>query len=163
MSSLSLALLVVNSIAAATIMWFGQREERVIILVAIAYVCLPPLVHDYQFNTFRYGVFALEVVWMFVLLWGALRLDRWWPLVAASAQLLALLSHILPLLFFKVYLWSAVTVRLGLWAVVSLILLMGAWEAWAHWAVTFGGEVRGKRLEVRNRVRIRPALVRKRY
>lgn len=163
MSSLSLALLVANLIAAATILWFGRREERVIILVAIAYVCLPPLVYDYQFNTFRYGVFLLEVVWMCVLLWGSLRLDRWWPLVAASAQLLALLSHILPFLFFKVYLWSAVTVRLGLWAVVSFVLLLGAWEAWAHWAVTFKGVTRGNRMEVRNRNTVSATLVRKRY
>lgn len=150
MSLLSLALLIANALAAVALMLFGRKEERVIVLVAIAYVCLPPLVHQYQFNTFRYGVFVLEVVWMCVLIWGSLRVDRWWPLVAASIQFLALLSHILPFFFFKIYLWSAVTVRLGLWAVVSLILLMGAWEAWAHWAVTFKGVTRGKRMEVRD-------------
>jgi len=160
MQTFSLALLLANVLAACVLFRFGHREERVIIVTAIAYVLLPPFVYQFQFATFRYGVFGLELVWMVALLWAAMKLDRWWPLLAASAQLLSCLSHLLPLLIFEVYLWSSVTVRLGLWAVVSLILLIGSWETWAHWVVTFEGEARGKRVEVRNRSPIRPTLVR---
>lgn len=160
MSLLTLAILVANAFAAITLLRFGQREERVIVLATIAYVCLPPLVAQFHFQTFRYGIFGVEIVWMIALFWGAMRLERWWPLMAAAAQVVTCLSHILTLFLFEMYLWSAVTLRLGLWFVVSLILLMGSWEAWAHWAVTFKGEVRGKRMEFRDRFRLRKTLVR---
>lgn len=148
MTALSLALLLANCLAAMMLLRFGRREERVIILTVIAYVCLPPFVYELQIGTFRYAVFALELVWMGALFWGVMRLDRWWPILAAGAQLLACLSHLLPFVLFDLYVWSTVTVRLAIWAFVSLILLVGSWEAWAHWAVTFKGETRGERVEV---------------
>lgn len=143
-----LVVLGINALTAAALYKVGGREERAIVLTAIAYVCLPPLVHGFQIGTFRYGVFGLEVLWLVVLVWGVIRLERWWPILASGAQLLSCMSHILPLFWADIYVWSTVTVRFALWALISLILLMGTWETWAHSIVTIKGSGNGKRVEV---------------
>src|SRR5690606_25160939 len=106
-----------------------------------------------QTGTFRYGVFGLEMALPCILPVTALRVDRWWQIAATGAQAWACLTHIVPLAMVDVYVWSTVTIRIWLWAVVSFLLLAGAWETWAHSALTIKGMGNGKRVEVRKRVR----------
>lgn len=150
---ISWLLFATNIVAAFLMLRFGKREEKAVIWVATAYIALPPLVYGLQIGTFRYGVFALEMVLLYTLLVTALRIDRWWSIAATGAQALACLTHIVPLAMVDVYVWSTVTIRIWLWAVVSFLLLAGAWETWAHSALTIKGMGNGKRVEVRKRVR----------
>lgn len=129
------ALFAANLIAISMLLRFGTREEQAVALAGVACICLPPLIHELQIGTFRYGVFGLELGLLATLLVATARVARWWPILASGAQLLACLSHIIPHLMADIYVWSTVTVRLGIWAFVSLFMLFGAWETWAHRAV----------------------------
>lgn len=137
-----------NILAGSLLLAFGKPEERTAVFATIAYVALPPLVYGLQIGTFRYGVFTLEVMLLGVFIYAGFKTDRWWPLWAAGAQLLTCLTHFVAINTSVFQVWGAVTVRLGLWAVVSIILLLGAWEAWSRHAVVSRGLTLGDKLEI---------------
>ncbi|MNN97095.1 hypothetical protein D3C81_2161920 [compost metagenome] len=60
-----------------------------------------------------------------------MRSTRWWLVLAAALQLLVVCTHLLPFLSSQLTAWTGVTVRLALWALISLTIFGGAWEAMA--------------------------------
>lgn len=138
---MSFAALLSNFVAGILLFYFGTKEERAVVVVAVAYVLLPPVIYGFAVGAFRYGVFILEIALLIAFVYAALKIDRWWLIVAAGAQLLTCMTHIAALHDSLIYTWSAVTVRLGLWALVSIILFLGAWETWAHRAFSSKGVV----------------------
>lgn len=136
---MAVAALLTNTIAGILILLHGTKEERTVVIVGVSYVLLPPLIFSYTVGAFRYGIFGLEIALLIALGYAALKNDRWWLIVASGAQLLTCLTHIVSFHDDLIYTWSAVTVRMGLWIVVSLFLLLGAWETWAHRALNSKG------------------------
>ena len=67
---------------------------------------------------------------MFCLLAGlALRYDRWWLLLAAGAQLIALSTHFAGVAGSDALLWSIVSTRMVVWFELLLLAVFGVWEA----------------------------------
>lgn len=124
-------LLVFNLVALGAVAWRGDRCERITVAVILAAILVEPFLQPIQISTWRIGV-AVGNVALFLALWLlAERAERWWLVFAASIQLLIVATHLIPLTTDQSYTWSGVSLRLGLWSVLSLILFVGAWEAWA--------------------------------
>jgi len=110
-------------------LWRGGWPERVagagILVTAIA----APIVQQSPFMADTdLGVFALDLGLFFVLLWVALRSDRWWPLFATAFMLLAVVTHLAVMLSSAIREFTYVTAT-TLWGyLVVYSLAFGLWE-----------------------------------
>ena len=145
---ISIALAGLNLCAAFVFLCFGTKVERAIVAAIIAYISLPPLIYTFQIDTFRYGIFVLELALLSVFVVGGVRADRWWLILATGTQVIVCLTHIVGIKASIFYEWSAITLRLGLWALITLILLLGAWETWSRRIGSTTERPIGEKLEV---------------
>lgn len=73
-------------------LWRGGRPERLVSIANVAAWFLTPLAH--QWLDPNWGVFAVDLAFLAVLLWLALTTDRTWLLFAAAFQLLGVVIHV---------------------------------------------------------------------
>jgi hypothetical protein len=59
------------------------------------------------------------------------RRGRWWLVLATSAQLGVIITHIIPLIAPGDSVMASYALRMGFWIVISFAFFIGAWEAWA--------------------------------
>lgn len=113
----------------ALLLWKGRTPERMVVVALFALQWGTPLVDHLFIGHFRWGVAALSFA-MFGLLVGlALRYDRWWLLLAAGAQLIAVSTHLAGIAGSDALLWSIVSTRMVVWFELLLLALFGVWEA----------------------------------
>lgn len=130
--AVALTLLALNLVGAAGILRWGRGEERALIALIAVYVLATPWLEVFEINTIRIGVFVAEIVLLTALFWTSGRISRWWVVSACGAQLIAVLSHLMPFVLSDLYIWTSVALRRYAWAMVSLSMLAGVWETWAH-------------------------------
>lgn len=65
-----------------------------------------------------------------IVIWLALRSDRWWPLVAAASLTLCVVVELLERMNPGLSEYAAASAQLGLWIVVYLALVAGVGERW---------------------------------
>lgn len=129
---LAVTLLLLNALAGSLLLRFGTWSERFIVAVVSAYILANPLIYTWTIGgTFRIVTFLTELVLFCALWWCAEKVDRWWLITAAGAQLIVAFSHVIPLVISGIYVWTDVSIRLAAWTVISAALLGGAWETWA--------------------------------
>lgn len=129
---LAVTLLLLNALAGSLLLRFGTWSERFIVAVVSAYIIANPLIYTWTIGgTFRIVTFLTELVLFCALWWCAEKVDRWWLITAAGAQLIVAFSHVIPLVISGIYVWTDVSIRLAAWTVISAALLGGAWETWA--------------------------------
>lgn len=120
-----------NIAGLAFLVWRGGRVERYAAALLATYILVEPLVLPLQLSTWRIGLAGLNLA-LFAGLWRlSVRSHRWWLVLAAALQLLVVCTHLLPFLSSQLTAWTGVTVRLALWALISLTIFGGAWEAMA--------------------------------
>lgn len=86
-------------IACAWTFWRGGKPERLAAFAVFAGWMLSAVLTDTRhWNTPQYAVFAVDAVVLAVLLWIAIRSDRFWPMWAAGLQLIGTSSHFVMLL-----------------------------------------------------------------
>ncbi|WAC59500.1 hypothetical protein [Brevundimonas sp. SL130] len=78
---------------------------------------------------FRWAVALVSAGLLAWLAQLSLRYDRWWLLLAAGAQLLALGTHVSALVGPDALTWSIVTTRMVAWVEIMVLGLFGVWEA----------------------------------
>ena len=106
----------------------GGKGDRFAVATIAVLMFAEPVVQPFQIGTWRAGLFALNLL-AFLLLWRlSERFDRWWIIIAASAQLLIVVSHLLPLMAPGQYNWTLATLRLFLWTIVALACVLGVYE-----------------------------------
>ena len=128
-SPLSLFLLGLTYGVMALLLWKGRMPERIALVALVVLNWGTPLVDHLFIGHFRWGVAILSVS-MFCLLVGlALRYDRWWLLLAAGAQLIAVSTHLAGIAGSDALLWSIVSTRMVVWFELLLLALFGVWEA----------------------------------
>ena len=129
---LSLTLLAANLVALALILRTGDGWERAAVLLVTAAIFATPLVEHIHLGNSRVGVAAVDIG-LFIGLWLlAERGDRWWLTAAAGFQLISVGTFAIPWIIPDTFLvWTGVTIRLLVWGLISIILLVGAWESWA--------------------------------
>lgn len=126
-----LVLLAANLIAALLLVWKGGRPERIAAVLILALLVLEPLAYPVRINAWRVGGGLVNLVFFLGLVWLAERWDRWWLVFVAAFQLLLIVTFLMPLMTDEFSVRTGIAIRLGLWAVISLLLFFGAWEAWA--------------------------------
>lgn len=126
-------LFAISVIALAMLLVAGKTAERVaavtliVLMFASPYLAREgPVVHALISGT----AFA-------VLVFLALRYDRWWLIVAAGLQLVVFSTHFAPLLIPQKTIWGAVTLRIIIWQALMALCLFGIGESrWASYANT---------------------------
>lgn len=128
-SPLSLLLECLTYVAMALLLWKGRTPERIVVVALFMLQWGTPLVDGLFIGHFSWGVAILSFA-MFCLLAGlALRYDRWWLLLAAGAQLIALSTHFAGVAGSDALLWSIVSTRMVVWFELLLLAVFGVWEA----------------------------------
>ena len=145
---LALLLFALNLIGGLAVLKWGEINERAIIGVMAVYIFAVPLLEPFEIESIRIGVFGAEVILFACLFVATGRVARWWLIMAAGAQLIAVISHLVPLFVTDLYIWTSVSVRRFAGCVISLSLLLGAWETWARRVVALGGAPNGKTVKI---------------
>lgn len=123
----------VSVIVLAVLLAAGRTPERVAGVTLIALMLLSPylaregpLIHALASGA------ALAV-----LIYLALRYERWWLIGAAGLQLVVFSTHFAPLLISQQTIWGAVTLRIVIWQALMVLCLFGIGECrWAPYAKT---------------------------
>lgn len=128
-SPLSLLLECVTYGVMAFLLWKGRTPERIFVVALFILQWGTPLVDHLFIGHFRWAVAMLSFA-MFCLLVGlSLRYDRWWLLLAAGAQLIAVSTHLAGMVGSDALLWSIVSTRMVVWFELLLLAIFGVWEA----------------------------------
>jgi hypothetical protein len=109
----------------AIAVWRGRDLERLAAGAELATWALTLLVFKSRSESTQWAVLAIDVALFAVLLWIALRSTRYWPLLAAGFQLLALLTHFA----------HAVDALVSGWAYLTAILI---WNYLTLFAIGYG-------------------------
>lgn len=109
----------------AIAVWRGRDLERLAAGAELATWALTLLVFKSRSESTQWAVLAIDVALFAVLLWIALRSTRYWPLLAAGFQLLALITHFA----------HAVDAVVSGWAYLTAILI---WNYLTLFAIGYG-------------------------
>ncbi|MBA3999165.1 hypothetical protein [Brevundimonas sp.] len=125
-------LLPANLIALALLLRFGGRQDRLGAVVFTGALIITPFVDHILWGSWKAGAACVDAL-MLIGFWTlAERYDRWWLVMAAGFQLIAVITFVIP--WFQpgaYFIWTGVTLRIGVWLLLSITLFIGAWEAWA--------------------------------
>ena len=112
-------------------LWRGGRTERAVAVANIvAWIATIVVQNRHNWLDPQWGVFAVDVVFLLLLLWFVVRSSRLWILPAAAFQLLAVVTHAAILADGGVRAWAYVT-ALILWSYLVLITLaVGTYTNW---------------------------------
>lgn len=119
------AILILTAVSIALLLWKGRQPER------LAGLCLLVLMVGSGFVDLQapWRVMALSVTAAVILGWLSLAFDRWWLVFALGLQLLAVATHLIPLVDPDYRIWAAVTLRLTIWVGLMLLALFGVLES----------------------------------
>lgn len=131
MSLATIAIIGLTLTAVIALWRFGAWEERVVGAMVLALLGLVHIVEPLQIGVWRAGVAGLELCFLIAVGWLLYLRDRWWLTALAGFQLISVLTHVTALVAPHHSIWTAVTVRLGVWILICITFFAGAWEAWA--------------------------------
>lgn len=114
-------------LATGFVVWRGGRPERIsAIAMLAAWLGCPYLVQTSDWFDPQWLLFAVDILLFGMLLWFALRTDRYWPMWAAAFQGLGVIMHVTmladPRIVPRAYMSAA-----GMWSyLVVLAVVAGA-------------------------------------
>lgn len=124
-------LLAANAIALGLLLWRGDWPERIGAVLIAGTIAAEPFAQGLHVGTWRLGLLLVNLGLFAGLAVLSEWWDRWWTIFAAVFQLILVLTFLMPVMTSEFSNHTGVVIRLCLWAVISLILFAGAWEAWA--------------------------------
>ena len=128
---LQYGLLAISIVALAMLLMAGKTAERVAAVTLFVLMFASPYLA-------REGPIAhalLSGCALAVLVFLALRYDRWWLIGAAGLQLVVFSTHFAPLLIPQQTIWGAVTLRIVIWQALMALCLFAIGESrWASYA-----------------------------
>ena len=116
-------------LALALLVWKGKRPEREAAAGLFVAQWASGWVDHLVIGQFRWAVAAISISLLALLVRLSLRHQRWWLLLAAGAQILAVGTHISSLMGPDALTWSIVTTRMVAWVEIMVLALFGVWEA----------------------------------
>lgn len=120
-----------NALGFGVLLRWGGRPERVAAMLMIAFIAATPFASALRIGDWRIGTALCDLVLLIGLLVLSERHGRWWLIFAASAQLVVVVTHVVPILASDEFALAGYFLRLGFWLLISITLFFGAWEAWA--------------------------------
>ncbi len=111
--------------------WRGGRPERFVALGMVAGSLATALAEDrLDWVSPQWGILAVDLAYFGLILWFALRSDRWWPLWTAAFQLLAVVTHGAMIADRTVSAWAYLTAGV-IWSYLILASIgVGVWLQW---------------------------------
>lgn len=89
-------------------LWKGDRWLRFVAAVYLAGWIVTPFVAIRDPMSPEWGVMAVDVVVMVLLVWASLKARRVWSLVAAACQMMSVASHIVSIIDLRIYIATLV-------------------------------------------------------
>lgn len=113
--------------------WKGRAPERIAAAACALASVVTPFVISHRWFDPQWGVLAIDLALLAVLLWLSLATDRIWVLFIAAFQLLSVVTHLAILVDHSV---APLPYRRGLviWSYLTLVPL--AWGTWRVWRRT---------------------------
>lgn len=119
-----------NLVAFALILWRGEPIERWTVGVLVVSIVLSDALSTITIGTWRAGVAGTNVVLLTTLWLLAIRANRYWIVLVAAAQLVTVLTHLLPVMTDSHLVGSGYILRRWLWMIQSALFFLGAGEIW---------------------------------
>lgn len=122
---------VLMTAVSAFALWRGGTPERVVAIANLLAWAASNLVEDrQQLFVPQWGILAVDLSFLGVLLWFALRSNRAWPMWAAAFQLLGVVTHGAMTADRSVGGWAYITASI-IWSYLVLVSLgVGTWLHW---------------------------------
>jgi hypothetical protein len=120
-----------NGLAFIAMLRWGAWPERIAAVLTMAYIVVSIFANPLDFGDLQVGIALTDVAYLIGLIVLMERWGRWWLVVAASAQLGVIVTHVLPFMAPGDSVMASYALRMGFWVVISLTFFIGAWEAWA--------------------------------
>jgi hypothetical protein len=109
--------------------WRGQDDERLAAAATLANWAIILVVFQPLSEETQWAMMAVDAVLLVLMVWLALRSNRYWPLFTAGFSLLIVVTHIAHALDTGVSGWAYLTAIL-IWSYLSLFAIgYGAWTA----------------------------------
>ena len=109
--------------------WRGQDDERLAAAATLANWAITLVVFQPLSDETQWAMMAVDAVLLVLMVWLALRSNRYWPLFTAGFALLIVVTHIAHALDTGVSGWAYLTAIL-IWSYLSLFTIgYGAWTA----------------------------------
>jgi hypothetical protein len=128
---IGLLLLAANVLALGPLVWRGGLPDRAAVLSVALYIVAGEFLESVMWGDWRVGSASLDLALLLCLWWLTLRADRWWLVLVTGFQLIAVGTHLIPLVKPGYFFWTGTTIRLVIWGFISISFIVGAWEVWA--------------------------------
>lgn len=119
-----------NLVAFALILWRGEPIERWTVGVLVVSIVLSDALSSVSVGTWRAGVAGTNLLLLAALWPLAIRANRYWIVWVAAAQLVTVLTHLLPVMTDNHLVGSGYILRRWLWIIQSALFFLGAAEIW---------------------------------
>jgi len=107
----------------------GGRYERLASGAMLAAWALTMVVYRAGFRETEWGILLVDLAALAAFVWIALKSSRYWPLLAAGFQLLAIVTHMARTVDHQVGAWAYLTAEI-LWGyLLAFAIGYGAWTA----------------------------------
>jgi hypothetical protein len=116
----------------ATLLWVGQRADRIGAAAFLAVLLGSPLLSPLEIGNVRWAIALMSVAFLTVLIGLVSASRRWWIIAAAGFQLAATSTYAIALARPELLIWTGVSLRLVLWMLQMVACLFGILEAWSH-------------------------------
>lgn len=103
--------------------WRGGRPERVCAVVMLtAWIVCPYLTRTGDWMDPQWSLLGVDLALLALLLWYALRGDRYWPMAAAAMHGLGLVIHFAITIDPRIHPWAYMTAT-GVWSYLTVLAL----------------------------------------
>lgn len=120
-----------NALGFIALWRWGEWPERVAAAMTVVFIAVTPFVGQLHLGSWRVGVGLSDLALLIGFVILSERRGRWWLILASSAQLAVVVTHIVPMLVPGEFALAGYVLRLGFWLLISITFFIGAWEAWA--------------------------------
>jgi hypothetical protein len=118
-----------NLVGLGLILWRGEWIDRAATLALVAVVVLTGVLQLLNVPGLLGWIAVLDVLLFFTLWALAERGERWWIVALAGFQFIAVVAYVAPFFAWDRLKWAVVTVNWAVWALDSLCVFAGVWEA----------------------------------
>ena len=122
-------LLSANLLGLGLILWRGEWIDRAATLALVAVVAVTSLLQLLHVPGLMIWAAVLDVL-LFLAFWAlAERGGRWWIVALAGFQFIAVVAYLAPFFAWQRLEWAVISVNWAIWALDSLCVFVGVWEA----------------------------------
>ncbi|MFE9082780.1 hypothetical protein ACQKKG_11610 [Brevundimonas sp. NPDC003935] len=124
-----IVMLSANLLGLGLILWRGEWVDRAATLALVAVVAATSVLQLLNAPGLMVWVAVLDVLLFFTLWALAERGERWWIVALAGFQFIAVVAYLAPFFAWKRLEWAVISVNWAVWALDSLCVFFGVWEA----------------------------------